>query len=82
MKHGNKLKPLLWLLMIPAQLGLSLLLLSLAARIDAAWGGAAGSAGHPAPVLTLIASAILFLATLIVIVLSIVLTAKGLKKAA
>ena len=72
--------PLRKLLLIPAQLVLDVLVLSWAASADIHQIPAEDALGHPFPVLTLLAIAVMGVATLVVIVLSIILTAAGLRK--
>ena len=76
MKKKNPFKSLLFLLMIPLQLGLGALFIKFGVFLDTnvLFSNAASSQGHPLPVLTLLFGIIAGIVTLIVIIVSLILT--------
>ena len=65
---------LLWLLLIPAQLVIDLVLTTLGAYADTAVADTANNLGHPAPGIVILALAVSAVFTLIVPVVSIIIT--------
>jgi hypothetical protein len=76
MKKKSPALALLWLLLIPGQIAVAMLLFSAGALIDefVLFGGAANTPGHPVPVVTLIFSFIAVVASFVVFILAIILT--------
>ncbi len=65
---------LLWLLLIPAQLIVDIVLITLGAYADTAVADTSNNIGHPAPGLVLLALAVAAVFTVIVPVFSIIIT--------
>ena len=74
----KKPSPVLWLLLIPAQLVLDVILFWLAVFVDTAILPDPNALGHPAPALTLISVIVLPVITIIVGIIAIILMAIGL----
>ena len=76
MKRKSPALALLWLLLIPGQIIIALILFAVGALIDeyVLFGGAANTPGHPVPVVTLILSFVAVVASIVVFILAIVLT--------
>ena len=64
----------LWLLMIPAQLVLDMLLIAAGAGIDSRIFGSDEAVGHGMPIFTVLMPILAIVLTVIVVILSIVLT--------
>ena len=79
MKKRN-LSPLLWLLLIPAQIGVGALLLRLGVWIDGAIFSNPGAEGHGMPVFSFMALLIAAAGTVIVAIVSVVLTVLGFRR--
>ena len=74
----KKTHPVLWLLLIPAQLIIDILLIAGASWLDLKINGSDAS-GHGFPVIAVIAFLVLGVITAVVIILSIILMIKGIR---
>ncbi len=76
MKKKSPALALLWLLLIPGQIGVAMLLFTAGALIDEyiIFGGSASTQGHPVPFITIIFTIIAVVASFVVFILAIILT--------
>ena len=79
-KKKNRVRSLLWLLLIPGQIVLGRLFISFGTVIDEIIFSNPEAQGHGIPIFSVIFLIIAAVVTLIVFVLAIVLTIRGLKK--